>query len=432
LRLTKGQGFLVQFPHSFVKREREIFPVREVFTVSTRKDKGKKEVVVKALRPYGTSIFTEMTSLANAHGAVNLSQGFPDFDGPEEVKAKAAEAIMTGPNQYAPSIGIPELRYAIARKMKRFYGLEVDPDEEITITSGATEGLCATLLGLLEPGDEVILLEPCFDTYAPISALPGARVRHVSLRLPDFSLHREDLAGAFNPKTKAIVINTPQNPCGKVFSMEELAFIASLCEKYDVYAIGDEVYEHLVYDGRGHVTLLGVPGLRNRSFVISSTAKTLSMTGWKQGWVVAAPELSRAVRMSHQNIVFCGQSPLQKAVAFGIDSPDRYYTQLLADYTRRRNWLCDALKELGFIVYVPEGTYYVVVDITPLGFGDDLAFCRMLPQKGGVAAIPCSVFWSHRDQGRNLVRFCFCKRDETLEEAIRRLRKWLSTSIHKS
>jgi N-succinyldiaminopimelate aminotransferase len=393
--------------------------------VPARNDQGKKEVVVKALRPFGTSIFTEMTSLANALGAVNLSQGFPDFDGPEEVKARAAEAIMAGPNQYAPSIGIPELRHAVARKMKRFHRLEVDPDEEITVTSGATEGLCATLLGLLEPGDEVILIEPCFDTYAPISALPGAGVRYVSLRLPDFSLDREELARAFNPKTRAIVINTPQNPCGKVFTMEELTFIASLCEKYDAYAIGDEVYEHLVYDGREHVTLLGVPGLRNRSFVISSTAKTLSMTGWKQGWVVAAPELSRAVRMSHQNIVFCGQSALQKAVAFGIDSPDEYYAQLLADYTRKRDWLCDALKELGFMVYVPEGTYYVVVDITPLGFDDDLAFCRMLPGKAGVAAIPCSVFWNDRGRGRNLVRFCFCKRDETLEQAIQRLRKWL-------
>ncbi len=388
--------------------------------------KRRKDLVVKALRPFGTSIFTEMTSLANAHGAVNLSQGFPDFDGPQKVKARAAEAIMAGPNQYAPSIGIPELRHAIARKMKRFYGSEVDPDEEITVTSGATEGLCATLLGILEPGDEVILLEPCFDTYAPISALAQARIRYVSLRLSDFSLHREDLAGAFNPKTKAIVINTPQNPCGKVFTMEELTFIASLCEKYDAYAISDEVYEHLVYDGRGHLTLLGVPGLRNRSFVISSTAKTLSMTGWKQGWVVAAPELSRAVRMSHQNIVFCGQSPLQKAVAFGIDSPDQYYTQLLADYTHRRKVLCDALQGLGFRVITPEGTYYVPVDITPLGFDDDLAFCRMLPEKAGVAAIPCSVFWENRGQGRNLVRFCFCKRDETLEEAIRRLRKWLS------
>jgi N-succinyldiaminopimelate aminotransferase len=398
---------------------------QEVIALPQNVSGREKEIVAKALRPFGTSIFTEMTSLANTHGAVNLSQGFPDFDGPEEVKAKAAEAIIAGPNQYAPSIGIPKLRHAVARKMKRFYGLEVDPDTEVTVTSGATEGLCATLLGILEPGDEVILIEPCFDTYAPISSLPGASIRYVSLGLPDFSLPRDELERAFNPRTRAIVINTPHNPTGKVFSLEELSFIASLCEKYDAFAIGDEVYEHMVYDGLKHVTLWNVPGLRDRSFVISSTAKTLSMTGWKQGWVIAAPDLSRAVRMSHQYIVFCGQPALQDAVAFGIDSPEQYYTQLLSDYTRRRDWLCDALVELGFRVFPPEGTYYVLVDITPLGFDDDLAFCRMLPEKAGVAAIPCSVFWDKRSRGRNLVRFCFCKKDETLEEAIRRLRKWL-------
>ncbi len=392
--------------------------------VSGEKNEGKSEVVAKALRPFGTSIFTEMTSLANAYRAINLSQGFPDFDGPEAVKAKAAEAIMAGPNQYAPSIGIPELRHAVARKMKRFYGLEVDADEEITITSGATEGLCATLLGLLEPGDEVILIEPCFDTYAPICALAGARIRYVSLNPPDFSLPRQELSRAFGPKTKAIVLNTPHNPTGRVFTMEELAFVASLCERHDAYVISDEVYEHLVYDGSQHVTLLSVPGLRDRSFVISSTGKTLSLTGWKQGWVIAAPDLSRAVRMSHQHIVFCGQSPLQKAVAFGIDFPDHYYVQLLGDYSRRRQWLCNALQGLGFKVYPPEGAYYVLVDITSLGFEDDLAFCRALPEKAGVAAIPCSAFWSNRNHAHHLVRLCFCKKDETLEEGIRRLKRW--------
>ena len=395
--------------------------------MAEKRNKREKKVGAKALRPFGTSIFTEMTSLANAYHAINLSQGFPDFDGPEAVKAKAAEAIMAGPNQYAPSIGIPELRHAVARKMMRFHGLAVDADEEITITSGATEGLCATLLGLLDPGDEVILMEPCFDTYAPISALAGATIRYVSLIPPDFSLPREELLRAFSPRTKAIILNTPHNPTGRVFSMEELSFVASLCERYDAYAISDEVYEHLVYAGRKHVTLLSVPGLRERSFVISSTGKTLSMTGWKQGWVIAAPELSRAVRTSHQHIIFCGQSALQKAVAFGIDSSDHYYTQLLEDYTRRGQWLCNALQELGFRVYLPEGAYYILVDITPLGFDDDLAFCRMLPEKAGVAAIPCSAFWNNGKRIRTLVRFCFCKKDETLQEGIRRLRKWLET-----
>ena len=209
--------------------------------------------------------------------------------------------------------------------------------------------------------------------------------------------------------------------------MEELTFVASLCERYDAYAISDEVYEHLVYADRKHVTLLNVPGLRGRAFVISSTGKTLSLTGWKQGWVIAAPELSRAVRRSHQHIIFCGQSALQKAVAFGIDSSDHYYTQLLEDYTRRGQWLCNALQELGFRVYLPEGAYYILVDLTPLGFDDDLAFCRMLPEKAGVAAIPCSAFWNNGKRIRTLVRFCFCKKDETLQEGIRRLRKWLET-----
>ena len=391
------------------------------------KDQGRKEVVVEALRPFGTTIFTEMTALANAFGAVNLAQGFPDFDGPEEVRAKAANAIMRGPNQYAPSKGITELRQAVARKMKRFYGVEVDSDEEVTVTFGATEGLCATLLGILEPDDEVILLEPCYDSYPPVATMARANIRYVTLQGPDFKLPREELAEAFGPRTKAIVINNPQNPCGKVFSREEVAFVGSLCAEHNVYAVGDEVYEHLVYDGREHVTLLSVPELRDRAFVISSTAKTFSMTGWKVGYVVATPELSRAVGMSHQFITFCGQSALQEAMAFAIDFPDSYYADLLADYTRRRNWFCEALEDIKFHVYPTEGTYYVLVNITSLGFDDDLAFCRMLPEQAGVAAIPCSYFWNNRRQGRELVRFCFCKKDETLEEGIRRLRRWVKS-----
>lgn len=384
-----------------------------------------KDVVVRALRPFGTSIFTDMTALANAHSAVNLSQGFPDFDGPEEIRAKAAEALMRGPNQYTFSAGIPQLRQAVAHKMKRFYGLDVDANEEVTATSGATEGLCATLFGIIEPGDEVILLDPCYDSYAPMAALAHANIRYVSLRGPEFKLPREELAEAFSPKTRAIVINNPQNPCAKVFSHEELSFIGSLCAEHDAYAIGDEVYEHLVYDGRKHVTLLSIPELRDRAFVISSTAKTFSMTGWKIGYVVAAPELSHAVRMSHQFIIFCGQSALQEAMAFAIDFPDSYYNELLNSYTRWRDLLCEGLSDVGFRVYAPEGTYYVLADITPLGFDDDMAFCRMLPEKAGVAAIPCSYFYNDRRHGRELVRFCFCKKAGTLEEGIRRLRRWL-------
>jgi N-succinyldiaminopimelate aminotransferase len=388
-------------------------------------EESRKQIVVDALRPFGTTIFTEMTLLANTHGAVNLSQGFPDFDGPEEIRKRAAEAIMRGPNQYIPSMGIAELRQAVARKMKRFYAVEVDPEHEVTVTSGATEGLCATLLGILEPGDEVILLEPVYDTYAPIAALARARARYVSLKGNDFSLPARELARAFGPKTKAIVINSPQNPCCKVFSRDELTFIGDLCKKHHAFVVADEVYEHLVYDGREHVTLLSIPELRGRAFVISSTAKTFSMTGWKVGYVVASPELSRAVRMSHQFITFCGQSALQEAMAYAIDFPESYYAQLLSDYSRRKDWLCEALIDVGFKVYPPQGTYYVLVDISSLGFDDDLDFCRMLPEKAGVAAIPCSCFWKDRSQGRNLVRFCFCKKDETLQQGINRLKRWL-------
>ena len=389
------------------------------------KSNGKKEVVVEVLRPFGTSIFTEMSVLANKHGAVNLSQGFPDFDGPEEVRAKAAEAIMRGPNQYALSYGIPALRNAVSEKMKRFYGVELDPDSEITVTSGSTEGLCSTLLGIVEPEDEVIILEPFYETYSPIVALARGRIRYISLMAPDFSLPREELARTFGPKTKAILINNPQNPCGKVFTREELEFIGDLCKKYDAFAIGDEVYEHLVYDGREHVTLLSIPTLRDRCFVVSSTAKTFSMTGWKIGYVMASPALTRAVRMSHQFIVFCGQSALQEAMAFAMVYPDSYYERLLADYTHRRATLLDTLQGIGFTTYVPEGTYYILVNIANLGLGDDVEFCRMLTEKAGVAAIPCSVFWNNRRAGRDLVRFCFCKKEETLNEAGVRLRRWM-------
>jgi len=393
------------------------------------KEQGKAEVVVQALRPFGTSIFTEMTVLSDNHGAINLSQGFPDFDGPEEIRRRAAGAIIRGPNQYAPSIGIPLLRQAVSRKMRRFYGLDIDPDDEVTVTSGATEGLCATMLSILEPGDEVILFEPTYDAYPPLVSLARAKARYVALEGPSFRVPRDELARAFRPRTKAIVINSPMNPCGKVFTRDELAFIGALCRGHDVIAIGDEVYEHILFNGRKHVPLLAVPELRDRAFVISSTAKTFALTGWKQGYVIAAPPLTRAVRMSHQFITFCGQSFLQEAIAFAIDSPDDYYETLGADYTRKRSWICEELVKLGFKVYPPEGTYYVLVDITPLGYEDDLAFCRMLPERAGVAAIPCSFFWEGRRMGRNLVRFCFCKRDDTLEEAMRRLRNWKARGV---
>lgn len=383
-----------------------------------------RTAVCRAFRPFGTSIFTEMTALANRVGAVNLSQGFPDFDGPVEVRKAAADAIMRGPNQYAPSPGVPALRKAVADKMSRFYGVQVDPDTQVTVTAGASEGLCATLLGILEPGDEVVLLEPCYDLYAPVIARAGATAVFVPLVQPGFALPKEELLRAFGPTTRAIVINNPLNPCGKVFTREELDWLGALCEEHDVIAVGDEVYEHLVYDGRRHITLLEVPALSLRSIVVSSTAKTFSMTGWKVGYAVASPGLTEAVRMSHQFITFSTPPALQEAMAMGIGMDDSYYERLLESYASKRDKLAGALEEMGLNVLWPEGTYYVSIRSDGLGFEDDLALCRHLTTEVGVAAIPASFFWKDRRDGRDLVRFCFCKKDQTLDEAIRRLKRW--------
>jgi N-succinyldiaminopimelate aminotransferase len=377
--------------------------------------------VSRSIRPFGTSIFTEMTVLAQQHGAINLSQGFPDFDGPDEVKRAAADAIFKGPNQYSPSTGQPILRQAIAESYERFRDLKIDPDQQITVTAGATEALSATLLGLIDPGDEVILIEPYYDLYPALIARAGAIAVPVGLQRPGFELDREALEKAFGPRTRAIMINNPQNPCGKVFSLEELSFIGDLCEANDALAIGDEVYEHLVYDGARHVSLLQVPGLAERSITISSTAKTFSMTGWKVGWTVAAPRLSQAVRMAHQILVFSTPGPLQLGMAAGLRLGDDYYEGLLRDYTAKRRTLCEALETIGFEVLWPQGAYYANVDISGLPFEDDLAFCQHLTKEIGVAAIPNSFFSHERHDYRDLVRFCFCKRDQTLQTAIERL-----------
>jgi len=384
----------------------------------------RKSAVCKALSPFGTSIFTEMTVLANKAGAINLSQGFPDFDGPQEIRQAAAEAIMQGPNQYAPSSGVPALKKAVSAKMKRFYNVDVDAGDEVTVTAGATEALAATLLGLIEPGDEVILLEPCYDLYPPLIAMSGATAVFIPLRRPDFGLPKEALTKAFGPKTRAIIINTPQNPCGKVFTRQELEWIGALCKEHNAFAIGDEVYEHLVYEPEHHTSLLQVPVLRDRAVVISSTAKTFSMTGWKVGYAIASSHLSKAVRMSHQFITFCTPPALQEAMALAMGMDDTYYENLLATYTSKRERLCNALNEIGFEVIKPEGTYYASINIESLDFKDDLAFCKYLIAEYGVAAIPSSFFWNKRCGGRDLVRFCFCKKDETLDKAINRLKKW--------
>ena len=380
--------------------------------------------VCRSLRPFGTTIFAEMTALSIKAGAVNLSQGFPNFEGPEIVRRRAARAIMEGPNQYVQSAGVPVLRRAVAEKMKRFYGIDVDPETEVTVTAGASEGLAASLLGLVEPGDEVILFEPCYDLYAPMVARAGGKAVYVALEGAENALPLLKIKAAFAPKTRAIVINNPLNPSGKVFTADELGFIGNLCAQFDAIAIGDEVYEHLIYGGRRHITLLAIPSLKERSIVISSTAKTFSMTGWKVGYAIAAAPLSKAVRACHQFLTFCTPGPLQDAMAVGIGMEDRYYADLLKDYERKRERLCGALELIGFNVAWPEGTYYTSVDIRSFGFDDDLAFCQFLTTKVGVAAIPSSFFWPARRGGRTLARFCFCKTDEILSEAIERLQRW--------
>jgi N-succinyldiaminopimelate aminotransferase len=376
----------------------------------------------RALEPFGVSVFTEFTELANRFEAINLSQGFPDFDGPDFIKEAAYEAMRAGHNQYAPSHGIPQLRAAVASKASRLYGLDADPDTEVTVFSGATEALFSTIMGLVEPGDEVVLFEPTYDSYPPCVAMAGGTVRTVPLRFPDFALDEAELDAALNSRTKLVVLNTPMNPTGKVFDRDELRAIARLAQRHDAYVLCDEVYEHLCYEGHRHVPLATLDGMRDRTVTISSTAKTFSMTGWKVGYAIASPPLSEAIRRSHQFVTFATSTPFQHAMAAAIDRSDDYYGEFLAAYVARRDLMLGTLRDAGFGVIEPQGTYYVMADITPLGFDDDVEFCRYLPREVGVAAIPVSAFYEGRREGRNIVRFAFCKRREVLQRAGERLR----------
>lgn len=374
------------------------------------------------LQGFGTTIFTEMTRLAIQHGAVNLGQGFPNFDGPEFIKEAAIAAIRAGHNQYSRMSGIPELNRAIAAHQKRFYGLEYDPDTEVTVYSGATEAICATLQALCETGDEVVLFEPFYDSYRASVTMAGAVPKVVTLRAPDFAYRAEELEAAIGPKTRAILLNTPHNPTGKVFRQAELEHIAELCRRHDLIAITDEVYEHLVYEGT-HVPLATLPGMRERTVLISSSGKTFSFTGWKVGHTCAPPAITAALRCAHQFVTFCTATPFQHALSRAFVADDAFFSALTAEYRARRDRMCDGLREIGFEVLVPAGTYFVMTDIRSLGYDDDVAFCRMLPEKVGVAAIPPSSFYEHPAEGRHLVRWAFCKTDDVLDEGLRRLRR---------
>ena len=374
------------------------------------------------LAGFGTTIFSEMTRLANEHGAINLAQGFPDFDGPEFVKEAAIASIRAGQGQYERVSGIPEIHRALAAKYRRDRGLDYAPDTEIVVTAGATEAIFAAVQGLCDAGDEVVLFEPYYDSYKASVHMAGAVARVVTLATPDWSFDPAALAAAFGPRTRAIIVNTPHNPTGKVFSPDELETIARLCRERGVYCITDEVYEHLVYEGR-HVPMASLPGMRERTITISSLSKTFSFTGWRIGWAMGPPELVSAVRSAHQFITFTAATPLQHGAAAGLATGTEYYAALNADYRGKRDYLAGELARIGFRVKPPQGTYFVCADFRPFGFDDDVVFARHLTEKIGVAAIPPSVFYDNPEHGKSYVRFAFCKRRETLEAAVARLEK---------
>ena len=381
--------------------------------------------LVDRMQGFGTTIFAEMSALALATGSINLGQGFPDVDGPPEMVEAAIAAIRAGDNQYPPGIGIAPLREAIAEHQARFWGLTFDPDTEVLVTAGATEAIAATLLALLEVGDEVIVFEPYYDSYAACIALAGAQRRCVTLHPPDYSFAIDALRAAVTPRTRAVLLNSPHNPTGKVFSQAELDAIAALCVEHDLIVITDEVYEHLVYDGE-HIPIATLPGMRARTVTISSAGKTFSMTGWKTGWVCAGPELIAAVRTVKQFLTYVHGAPFQHAAAAGLRLPDTYFEETAAELASKRDLLAAGLAEAGFTVHPSSGTYFVTVDIRPLGETDGLAFCRSLPERCGVVAVPTVVFYDDVEAGAPLVRFMFGKRRELLEDAVTRLKRLAS------
>ena len=378
---------------------------------------------------FGASIFSEMSALARQHGAVNLSQGFPDFASPAWIRDAAKRAIDADLNQYAISQGAPRLRQALAAKEAACYGLAYDPDTEVTVTSGATEALFAVMPALLDPGDEVIVFEPCYDSYAPSIVMAGGIPRFVRLEAPDWRFDPATLEAAVTPRTRLILVNSPHNPSGKVFSHAELEAVADLCRRRDLIAVTDEVYEHIVFPPATHIPLATLPGMRERTVTISSTSKTFSLTGWKVGYALAPPDLSDAIRRVHQFVVFCSATPLEEAMADAVQhAPERgYYAAFLADYEARRDFLYDALAAVDLHPQRPQGAYFIMCDVSHLGFPDDVAFARYLTTDVGVAAIPPSAFYSSPPP-QQMARFCFAKNPQTLQAAAERLAAWRARS----
>jgi aminotransferase len=369
------------------------------------------------------SVIREMTRLAIRHGAVNLAQGFPDFAAPFDIKQAAIEAVTADHNQYPITWGVKPFRDAIARKYRRTYGMEVDPEREITVCCGATEGMIASLMAVTNPGDEIVVFEPFYENYHPDTLLCGAVRKLVTLHAPDWRFDPDELRRAFSSRTKAIIINSPNNPTGKVFSREELTYIASLCQEFDTLAITDEIYEHITFDGQEHIPIATLPGMRERTILINSMSKTFSVTGWRVGWVIAHPDITNSVRKVHDFLTVGAATPLQHAGIHALDEGDAYFQGLSAEYSGRREAALSMLSEAGFRCYVPGGAYYVMCDITQLTAKNDVEFAMELVERVGVAGVPGSSFYLNRASGASQIRFCFCKKYETLAAAGERLKR---------
>ncbi|KAK6115570.1 hypothetical protein DH2020_007839 [Rehmannia glutinosa] len=380
--------------------------------------------VAKRLEKFKTTIFTQMSSLAIKHGAINLGQGFPNFDGPEFVKEAAIQAIRDGKNQYARGYGIPDLNSAVADRFKKETGLTVDPEKEVTVTSGCTEAIAATILGLINPGDEVILFAPFYDSYEATLSMAGAKIKSVTLKPPNFSIPIDELKSIVSKNTRAILMNTPHNPTGKMFTRDELNVIASLCIEHDVLVFSDEVYDKLAFE-MDHISIASLSGMYDRTVTLNSLGKTFSLTGWKIGWAVAPAHLTWGVRQAHSFLTFATSTPMQYAAATALRAPDSYYEELRRDYIAKKTILVEGLESVGFTVYPSSGTYFVVVDHTPFGLENDVAFCEYLIKEVGVVAIPTSVFYLNPEEGKNLVRFTFCKDEGTLRSAVERMKEKL-------
>jgi aminotransferase len=376
----------------------------------------------KAAR-FTESVIREMTRLAMKHGAVNLSQGFPDFAAPEEIKEAARRAISQDFNQYAITWGAKSLRDAIARKFESTQGVRVDPEREITVCCGSTEAMMAAMMAVINPGDEVVIFEPFYENYGPDTILSGAAPRFVRLHPPDWTFDPAELAAAFGPRTKAIILNTPNNPTGKIFSRAELECIRDLCVRWNAFAITDEIYEHILYDGTQHISIASLEGMHDRAITINSLSKTYSVTGWRVGWAIASPEVSVPIRKVHDFLTVGAAAPLQEAGALALAMPDAYYHGLAEEYLRRRTRLLEILTKSGFVCFKPAGAYYIMTDISRFNFRNDVEFARHLVETIGVAVVPGSSFYNDPADGARQVRFTFCKRDETLEAAAIRLEK---------